>query len=193
MAITLSNIPSLLMTQFLCPSAYSALLKSSLSCLIITPLILILPFMNLTSIPLPPSPAPAVSFPQPLAHLGCSPSYLYKYPVINQEINFYLLLLFPPLTHFVYPCRLAITRSPLVGCSISLFKLFLIPSYKPPLLIFFPLSSSHSHPQEESFSQQLPIPTSVPLLSHPAASAGAGWTMLQLKNKLPKIHLAGFQ
>lgn len=64
---------------------------------------------HLASIPLPPSLAPAAPFQQPLAHLGCFSSHLYKYSVINQQINFYLLLLFPPSIHFVYPCRLAIT------------------------------------------------------------------------------------
>lgn len=94
---------------------------------------------HLASIPLPPSPAADVPFP-PLAHLGCFPSYLYKYPVTNQQINLYLQLLFPPSTHFVSPCRLVITTS-LVVCSVSLFKLCTL--FLPINLLyssFFPLS-----------------------------------------------------
>lgn len=100
---------------------------------------------HLASIPLPPSPAAAVSFP-PLAHLGYFPSYLYKYLVTNQQINLYLLLLFPPSTHFVSPCRLVITTS-LVVCSVSLFKLCTL--FLPINLLyssFFPLSLFLSQP-----------------------------------------------
>lgn len=85
MAITLSNVPSLLMNQSLYPSAHPALLEWSL--LFDYHLTNPNPAFHdshFASIPLPRSSPPPLSFPQPLAHLGCFPSYLYKYPVINQ-------------------------------------------------------------------------------------------------------------